>query len=107
MEITGNIRFSRWKTALIILITISILPTLASSEEFYKFERMWPTLQQRWYFSKPRDIAVDSDGYVYMADSWNHRIQKFTTDGQFVTKWGKKVGRNGEFGEIPLLLLDE
>jgi sugar lactone lactonase YvrE len=25
---------------------------------------------------------------VYVADTWNHRIQKFTADGQFVTMWG-------------------
>jgi DNA-binding beta-propeller fold protein YncE len=73
-----------WKYAVSLFIALTILPSLASSEEIYKFERMWPTLQQPWYSSKPRDIAVDSDGYVYMADSWNHRIQKFTADGQFV-----------------------
>ena len=33
-------------------------------------------------------LAVDEDGYVYVADTWNHRIQKFTADGDFVTSWG-------------------
>jgi len=36
----------------------------------------------------PWDVAVDEDGFVYVADTWNHRVQKFTSDGQFVTLWG-------------------
>jgi len=27
-----------------------------------------------------RGIAVDSSGYVYVADTWNHRIEKFDSD---------------------------
>jgi len=49
-------------------------------------------------FLWPRGIAVSSDGFVYVADSQNHRIQKFTLDGQFVTAWG---GR-GECGEVSI-----
>ena len=96
MKIKGNIRLNRWKTALIILITFSILPTLASSEEFYKFERIWPTLQQPWYFNQPGGVTTDRDGFVYVADTYNHRIQKFTKDGQFVAKWGSKGSGEGE-----------
>ncbi len=36
----------------------------------------------------PTGIAIDAEGFVYVADTWNHRIQKFTPDGRFVTKWG-------------------
>ncbi len=39
-------------------------------------------------FRAPRGIAVSTDGFVYVADSQNHRIQKFTLDGQFVAAWG-------------------
>jgi DNA-binding beta-propeller fold protein YncE len=36
----------------------------------------------------PWGIAIDKDGFVYVADTWNHRIQKFDRDGQFITMWG-------------------
>ena len=39
-------------------------------------------------FNEPRGLATDSAGNVYVADSENHRIQKFTADGTFITQWG-------------------
>jgi DNA-binding beta-propeller fold protein YncE len=39
-------------------------------------------------FNQPWGIAVSPDGSVFVADTWNHRIQKFTAQGKFITKWG-------------------
>lgn len=39
-------------------------------------------------FNEPWGIAVGSDGSVYVTDTWNHRVQKFTAEGDFITKWG-------------------
>jgi predicted membrane-bound mannosyltransferase/DNA-binding beta-propeller fold protein YncE len=39
-------------------------------------------------FNQPWGIGLGPDGMVYIADTWNHRVQKFTPDGQFVMTWG-------------------
>ena len=39
-------------------------------------------------FSNPGQVAVDSSGNVYVADAANNRVQKFTSDGVFITSWG-------------------
>ncbi len=39
-------------------------------------------------FNEPWGIAVGSDGSVYVADTWNYRIQKFSPEGDFITMWG-------------------
>jgi DNA-binding beta-propeller fold protein YncE len=38
-------------------------------------------------FIEPWGIAVDSLGNVYVADTWNHRVQKFNKDGKFLLEW--------------------
>lgn len=39
-------------------------------------------------FNEPWGIAVGPDGSVYVADTWNHRVQKFTANGEFIATWG-------------------
>ena len=50
-------------------------------------------------FQYPRDIAIDSQGLVYVADCDNHRIQKFSPDGKF-------VGQLGTYGFCPGQLIN-
>ncbi len=47
----------------------------------------------------PGDIAADEE-FVYVADTWNHRIQKFTYDGALVATFGQygSLG-NGDTGD--------
>jgi predicted membrane-bound mannosyltransferase/DNA-binding beta-propeller fold protein YncE len=40
-------------------------------------------------FYEPWGVAVGPDGSVYVSDTWNHRVQKFTEDGQPLTMWGQ------------------
>jgi hypothetical protein len=48
-------------------------------------------------FYLPSDIALDSQGNIYILDSGNHRIQKFTSDGQYIATIGNKGQGPGEF----------
>ncbi len=48
-------------------------------------------------FNTPLALAVDSAGYVFVADTNNHRIQKFDSDGNYSTQWGTLGPGNSEF----------
>jgi predicted membrane-bound mannosyltransferase/DNA-binding beta-propeller fold protein YncE len=39
-------------------------------------------------FNEPWGIAVGADGSVFVTDTWNHRIEKFTPTGRFLQAWG-------------------
>ncbi|MFC4601865.1 S-layer homology domain-containing protein [Cohnella hongkongensis] len=60
------------------------------------------------YFLFPEDVAVDSDGSVYVADSGNNRIQKFDPSGNHVLTLGTgAVGVNvGEFDKPTGIAVD-
>jgi len=46
---------------------------------------------------KPHGITVDSNGTVYVADTGNHRIQKFDSEGTFLSQWGGYGADAGQF----------
>lgn len=52
--------------------------------------------------ASPEGIAVNNDpfsashGYVYVEDAGNHRVQKFTADGEFRLAWGEGVADGKE-----------
>ena len=48
-------------------------------------------------FYMPTDIAFDSQGNIYVLDSGNHRIQKFSPEGEYLTTIGNKGQGPAEF----------
>jgi len=48
-------------------------------------------------FDRPGFIAVDDNGNVYVADTANHRIQKFDGDGEYVGQWGRYGTGDADF----------
>jgi hypothetical protein len=62
-------------------------------------------------FNIPHNIWADPDGWVYVADRENHRVQVFDGDGRYETQWNNlhrpcalcaEAGRHGRFfvGEL-------
>jgi len=45
----------------------------------------------------PQQIAVDDEGNVYVVDTGNSRIQKFTNNGEFLSSWGTEGFEDGQF----------
>ena len=58
-------------------------------------------------FQSPRGMAVDKEGNIYVADSQNHRIQKFDPNGQFLLQWGSHGSGPGQFNEPWGLAVDD
>lgn len=54
----------------------------------------------------PRSIAIDSKGYVYVADSLNNRIQKFDAQGNFILQWGAQESEPDQFISVDRLFVD-
>ncbi|WP_052476208.1 6-bladed beta-propeller [Cohnella kolymensis] len=57
-------------------------------------------------FDHPRGIAVDSSLNIYVADTGNNRIQKFASDGTYVTSFGTSGSGNGQFNSPSDVELD-
>ena len=49
-------------------------------------------------FDDPKSMEIDSHGNIYVVDRDNYRIQKFSSSGAYITKWGGVEGSgDGEF----------
>jgi DNA-binding beta-propeller fold protein YncE len=48
-------------------------------------------------FDNPWGVSVDASGNVYVVDSFNRRVQKFDSSGNFLGKWGSTGLGDGQF----------
>jgi sugar lactone lactonase YvrE len=48
-------------------------------------------------FYMPAGIALDGRGDLYILDTGNHRVQKFSSDGRFLASFGRQGQGPGEF----------
>jgi tripartite motif-containing protein 71 len=87
------------KNKIDILSSISYFPNVKSTRtETYKAVAIWGSKGSGdGQFDSPRGMAVNHRGTIFQADSGNHRIQKFDSDGNFVIKWGSKGSGDGLF----------
>jgi DNA-binding beta-propeller fold protein YncE len=56
-------------------------------------------------FDNPRGLAVDNTGNIFVADTGNARIEKFSPNGTYITSLGTKAGY-GQLGEPNGLAID-
>jgi len=92
---------ARWKTKgqmarrLAVDGHSNVYVTYENSHEVIKLDPNGSTIS-RWgcsgagdgLFSLPGSIAVNPSGRTYVADLWNYRIQRFDSDGRFLSRWG-------------------
>ena len=57
-------------------------------------------------FYMPADISFDSQGNIYILDSGNHRIQKFSPNGEYLATIGQQGQGPGEFQYPQSLAID-
>jgi hypothetical protein len=55
------------------------------------------TLDENLAFNYPSDIAMDTSGNIYVLDSANHRVQKFSPEGTYLATFGRRGQGPGEF----------
>jgi hypothetical protein len=92
-----------------LMVLLSISTGVVSAQEHYVMSGEWLTscestavargctLSSLRPFVYPTGIAIDSLNNVYVVDTWTKEIQKFTSDGKFITKWGNPGNEDGQF----------
>src|ERR1051325_781053 len=96
----SNLIYALVAVFLVTIFAIALTPKPVSSEQGTDY-----TLLGTWgskglesgQFNVPHSLAFDRFGNAYVSDTNNHRIQKFTAKGQFITKWGSKGNATGQF----------
>jgi DNA-binding beta-propeller fold protein YncE len=51
-------------------------------------------------------VATDASGDVYVGDNHNHRIQKFSSTGTYISQWGSFGSGDGQFNSPAGVAID-
>jgi DNA-binding beta-propeller fold protein YncE len=94
------------KKLFIVIALLIVLTGYIEAEEKYSVNKIWPEAPQGWHFYKPKGVAVDNSGNVYVGDSGNYRVKKFDSEGRFITQWGSPGSKDGQFESIGSIKVD-
>ena len=78
-------------------IVVTSSPTLPAKPVPSAMETIWETKGSPNAFFLPTELALDSQGNIYVIDGGNHRVQKFDKDGNFILMWGGPGAGDGQF----------
>ena len=67
---------------------------------------MWTSGDSAGEIQDPEGIAINSKGNIFVADTNNHRIQKFDNNGNFITMWGSEGTDDYQFIEPTSVAVD-
>ena len=86
-------------TAFSVLLLAGVATNQSFGDNAHSYVLQWGSFGQidGGHFFQLESLSVDNEGNVYVTDSGNARIQKFTSDGQFLKTWGVSGTDNGEF----------
>jgi RHS repeat-associated protein len=58
-------------------------------------------------FERPSGLAIDAHGNVWVVDSYNNRIQEFSSSGTWLATYGKYGIGNGEYAEPVAIAINQ
>ena len=71
------------------------------------FSHMFINMDSRGQFQPSYDVAIDSQGYVYVTDTVNSLVQQFTPEGQFVSSFRTRGSKPGQLYHPTGITLDD
>src|SRR5258708_5580398 len=83
-------------------------PTATSTPMPHTYVTQWGTMGSGTgqFNGRPLGISVDLFGNVYVADTGNYRIQKFSSAGVYLAQWGTMGTGKGQFMNPTGIMID-
>lgn len=73
------------------LIAVGLFRAERTEESFHDISSWGQEGSGPGEFRQPFDIAIDQEGFVYVTDTGNRRVQKFSSEGKFIRQWGEDL----------------
>jgi tripartite motif-containing protein 71 len=70
----------------LFLVAVAVIATPADAECTTSFLRKFGQSNGPGFLALPNDVAIDSKGNIWVADTFNGRVQEFNSSGEFVAQ---------------------